>query len=55
MGRKPNPTCLYCARNYRTEAEIYIQKLLSYLETEYGIDCFGLIYWLNPDDCPECY
>jgi hypothetical protein len=21
MGRKPNPTCLYCARNYRTEAE----------------------------------
>jgi len=37
------------------EVEIYIQKLLSYLETEYGIDCFGLIYWLNPDDCPECY
>lgn len=151
MGRKPNPTCLYCARNYRTEAEAeakhsecyvehncrvkryrlrnaskvnakrransarakeletiepvlpeayraeleiygkenqfvhaialkiyqgsklshqmhpqhtqglrqseledYIQKLLAHLEVEFGIDCFGLIYWLNPDDCPEC-
>ncbi len=151
MGRKPNPTCLYCALNYRTEAEAkekhpecyvehncrvkryrlrnsgkvnakrrsytakakgiktiepilpeayraeleiygkenqfvhaialkiyqgnklshqmlpqhvcglrqpeleeYIQKLLAYLETEYGIDCYGLIYWLNPIDCPEC-
>jgi hypothetical protein len=21
MGRKPNPTCLYCAKNYRTEDE----------------------------------
>ena len=21
MGRKANPTCLYCAKNYRTEAE----------------------------------
>lgn len=36
------------------ELEAYIQKLLSYLETEYGIDCFGLIYWLDPNDCPEC-
>ncbi len=36
------------------ELEDYIQKLLAYLETEYGIDCFGLIYWLNPTDCPEC-
>ncbi|MGV2831394.1 hypothetical protein [Myxosarcina sp. GI1(2024)] len=36
------------------ELEEYIQKLLAYLETEYGIDCFGLIYWLNPIDCPEC-
>ncbi|MEO0014785.1 MAG: hypothetical protein RLZZ535_3174 [Cyanobacteriota bacterium] len=151
MGRKPNPTCLYCAKNYRTEAEAkekhlecyvghncrikrgrlrnpgkvnakrrayaarkkgiatikpilpeayraeleiygkqnqfvhaialkiyqgnklshqmlpqhtqglrqleleeYIKKLLNYLETEYGIDCYGLIYWLSPADCPEC-
>ncbi len=36
------------------ELEAYIQKLLNYLETEYGVDCFGLIYWLNPADCPEC-
>lgn len=36
------------------ELEEYIQKLLAYLETEYGIDCYGLIYWLNPTDCPEC-
>ncbi len=36
------------------ELEDYIQKLLAHLETEFGIDCFGLIYWLNPDDCPEC-
>lgn len=36
------------------ELEAYIQKLLSYLETEYGIDCYGLIYWLSPVDCPEC-
>ncbi|MEL6580281.1 MAG: hypothetical protein AAFQ14_11045 [Cyanobacteria bacterium J06621_12] len=36
------------------ELEEYIKKLLSYLETEYGIDCYGLIYWLNPSDCPEC-
>ncbi|MGB5634745.1 MAG: hypothetical protein WBM86_18445 [Waterburya sp.] len=151
MGRKPNPTCLYCARNYRSEAEAkekhpecyvghncrikrgrlrnpgkvnakrrayaarkkgiatiepilpeayraeleiygkenqfvhaialkiyqgnklshqmqpqhtqglrqqeiqaYIQKLLTHLEIEFSCDCFGLIYWLNPDDCPEC-
>ena len=151
MGRKPNPTCLYCAKNYRTEAEAkekhlecyvghncrikrgrlrnpgkvnakrrayaarkkgiatiepilpeayraeleiygkqnqlvhaialkiyqgnklshqmlpqhtqglrqleleeYIKKLLNYLETEYGVDCYGLIYWLSPADCPEC-
>ena len=36
------------------ELEEYIKKLLSHLETEYGIDCYGLIYWLNPADCPEC-
>ena len=36
------------------ELEAYIQKLLDYLETEYGVDCYGLIYWLNPVDCPEC-
>ena len=36
------------------ELEAYIQKLLSHLEAEYGIDCLGLIYWLNPEDCPEC-
>ena len=36
------------------ELEEYIKKLLSYLETEYGIDCYGLVYWLNPADCPEC-
>lgn len=36
------------------ELEEYIKKLLNYLETEYGIDCFGLIYWLNPTDCPKC-
>ena len=151
MGRKPNPTCLYCSKNYRTEAEAkekhpecyvghncrikrnrlrnpgkvnakrrayaakkkgiatiepilpeayraeleiygkenqfvhaialkiyqgnklshqmlpqhtqglrqleleeYIKKLLNYLETEYGVDCYGLIYWLSPADCPEC-
>ena len=36
------------------ELEEYIKKLLNYLEAEYGIDCYGLIYWLNPVDCPEC-
>ena len=36
------------------ELEEYVKKLLSHLETEYGIDCYGLIYWLNPADCPEC-
>lgn len=36
------------------ELEDFIQKLLAHLSTEFGIDCFGLIYWLNPDDCPEC-
>lgn len=36
------------------ELEDYITKLLAHLKTEYGIDCFGLIYWLNADDCPEC-
>ena len=36
------------------ELETYIQKLLSHLEAEYGIDCFSLIYWLNVEDCPEC-
>jgi hypothetical protein len=36
------------------ELEAYIQKLLFHLETEYGIDCFGLIYWVNKDDCPVC-
>ncbi|MDJ0692363.1 MAG: hypothetical protein QNJ41_28230 [Xenococcaceae cyanobacterium MO_188.B32] len=36
------------------ELEAYIQKLLNYLQTEYGIDCFGLIYWLKSEDCPEC-
>ena len=36
------------------ELEAYIQKLLSHLEAEYGIDCLGLIYWLNAEDCPEC-
>lgn len=36
------------------ELEAYIQKLLNYLETEYGVDCYGLIYWLNRHDCPEC-
>ncbi|MFM2315621.1 MAG: hypothetical protein RLZZ04_4899 [Cyanobacteriota bacterium] len=38
----------------QTELEAYIQKLLDYLEKEYGIDCYGLIYWINPVDCPEC-
>ena len=36
------------------ELEAYIRNLLDHLSTEYGIDCFGLIYWLNPDDCPVC-
>ncbi|WP_036487539.1 hypothetical protein [Myxosarcina sp. GI1] len=36
------------------ELEAYISKLLDYLETEYAIDCFGLIYWLNPEECSEC-
>jgi hypothetical protein len=36
------------------ELEEYIRHLLNYLEIEYGIDCFGSIYWLNPADCPEC-
>jgi hypothetical protein len=36
------------------ELEAYIQKILDHLETEYGIDCFGLIYWVNKDDCPVC-
>jgi hypothetical protein len=36
------------------ELEDYIQKLIAHLETEFGIDCFGLVYWLNPDDCPIC-
>ena len=36
------------------ELEAYILSLLSHLETEYGIDCLGLIYWLNPESCPEC-
>jgi hypothetical protein len=36
------------------ELEEYIKKLLNYLETEYGVDCYGLIYWLNRHDCPEC-
>ncbi|MGV2831790.1 hypothetical protein [Myxosarcina sp. GI1(2024)] len=36
------------------ELEAYIQKLLSHLEAEYGIDCLGLIYWLNAEECPEC-
>ena len=36
------------------ELEAYIQKLLSHLEAEYGIDCLGLIYWLNAESCPEC-
>ena len=36
------------------ELEAYIQKLLTHLQTEYGIDCFGLIYWLKSEDCPEC-
>ena len=36
------------------ELEEYIKKLLNYLETEYGVDCYGLIYWLSPADCPEC-
>ena len=38
----------------QSELEDYINKLLAHLKTEYGIDCFGLIYWLNADDCPEC-
>lgn len=36
------------------ELEAYISSLLSHLEAEYGIDCFGLIYWLNAEECPEC-
>ena len=36
------------------ELEAYISSLLSHLEAEYGIDCLGLIYWLNAQDCPEC-
>jgi hypothetical protein len=36
------------------ELEDYIQKILDHLETEYGIDCFGLIYWVNKDECPVC-
>jgi hypothetical protein len=36
------------------ELEEYIKKLLNYLETEYGVDCYGLIYWLSPADCPQC-
>ena len=36
------------------ELEEYIIKLLNYLATEYGVDCFGLIYWLSPADCSEC-
>ena len=38
----------------QAELEAYIQKLLAYLQTEYGIDCFGLIYWLKSEDCPQC-
>jgi hypothetical protein len=36
------------------ELQDYIQKLVAYLEVEFGVDCFGLVYWVNPDDCPEC-
>lgn len=38
----------------QAELEAYISSLLSHLEAEYGIDCLGLIYWLNADDCPAC-
>jgi hypothetical protein len=36
------------------ELEAYLQKLLSHLELKFGIDCFGLIYWVHPNDCPVC-
>ena len=32
MGRKPNPTSLYCARNYRTEAEAEAKHSECYVE-----------------------
>jgi hypothetical protein len=36
------------------ELQDYIQKLVAYLEVEFGVDCFGLVYWLNPKNCPTC-
>jgi hypothetical protein len=38
----------------QAELQDYIQKLVAYLEVEFGVDCFGLVYWVNPDDCPDC-
>ena len=35
MGRKPNPTCLYCAKNYRTEDK----ALEKHLECYIGHNC----------------
>jgi len=36
------------------ELEDYIVKLLDHLEAEFSVNCFGLVYWLNPDDCFIC-
>lgn len=36
------------------ELQDYVQKLVAYLEVEFGVDCFGLVYWLNPIHCPTC-
>ena len=38
----------------QSELENYINKLLDYLKEEFGVNCFGLNYWLNPHDCPMC-
>jgi len=36
------------------ELQDYIEKLMAHLGNEFGINCLGLIYWVNPSDCPTC-
>ena len=36
------------------ELKDYIDKIMAYLEPEYGIDRIGRYYWVRPSDCPVC-
>ncbi|MGL6344096.1 MAG: hypothetical protein ACRC80_33730 [Waterburya sp.] len=42
-------------QGYRmSELKDYINNLMVHLEAEYDIDCLGLYYWINSEDCPIC-